>query len=325
MKDFIRESEFLQTLVDAVPSLLFIVDRDVRIFHYNRAAAQLLEKDRETVLMSKGGDVLQCLHSYESPGGCGGTEACSGCTIRNSVGGAFVDQQTAGEPTAMKILRNGTVEDVIFMVTTVPLNYKDERYALLVLDDVTKQKKTEEELLMVNKLLEHQAVTDPLTGIYNRLKFDEMLMNEINRSKRHKLPLSLVMFDIDHFKKVNDTYGHHIGDAVLQQLTSHISRGIRKHDCFARWGGEEFMIMLTHNTLEAAMHFTEHIRKEIEELRIRGLQKITCSFGVTQLNEQDDIFSFTKRADDALYRAKSRGRNRVETLTVDCDPKKGEK
>jgi diguanylate cyclase (GGDEF)-like protein len=155
-------------------------------------------------------------------------------------------------------------------------------------------------------------MTDPLTGIYNRLKFDEMLMKEISRSKRHKIPLSLVMFDIDHFKTINDTCGHHIGDAVLQQLTAHISKHVRKHDYFARWGGEEFMILLTHNALETAARFAEHLRAEVEALRIRGLQRITSSFGVAQLNDGDDIFSLTKRTDEALYKAKASGRNRVE-------------
>lgn len=155
-------------------------------------------------------------------------------------------------------------------------------------------------------------MTDPLTGIYNRLKIDEMLMKEISRSRRHGIPLSLVMFDIDHFKTINDTFGHHIGDTVLQQLTAHIAKHVRKHDYFARWGGEEFMILLTHNTLETAVCFAEHLRAEIEALRIRGLQRITCSFGVAELTNGDDIFSLTKRTDEALYRAKASGRNRVE-------------
>jgi diguanylate cyclase (GGDEF)-like protein len=197
-------------------------------------------------------------------------------------------------------------------VTATAFSHENYTFSLLALDDITAQKKTEEALSKANQLLEQQAMTDPLTGIYNRLKIDEMLMKEISRSRRHKIPLSLVMFDIDHFKTINDTFGHHIGDTVLQQLATHIAKHVRKHDYFARWGGEEFMILLTHNTLDTAVDFAENLRAEIEALRIRGLQRITCSFGVAELMDGDDIFSLTKRTDDALYKAKASGRNRVE-------------
>jgi diguanylate cyclase (GGDEF)-like protein/PAS domain S-box-containing protein len=185
---------------------------------------------------------------------------------------------------------------------------------IAVKEDITEIKKAHDDLKTLNQLLELQATTDALTGIFNRLKFDEMLMKEVSRSKRYNIPLSLVMFDIDHFKDINDTFGHHTGDVVLKELTSRISQHTRKHDYFARWGGEEFMILLTHTTLEPAVLFAESCRMQTEEMKICGLEGFTCSFGVTELKNDDDIFSFTRRVDAALYKAKSSGRNRVEKL-----------
>jgi diguanylate cyclase (GGDEF)-like protein len=311
MTDFVRDSNFLQKLIDSVPAMLFIVDHDVKIIHFNRAAAQVVGSEK--VLMKKGGEILDCINAGDIPEGCGRSPHCAECVIRNSVNKSFAGQAVYGELAEMKLSHGGRIDDVFFKVTATSFSHENDTFALLVLDDITAQKKTEEALSKANQLLEQQAMTDPLTGIYNRLKFDEMLMKEISRSKRHKIPVSLVMFDIDHFKMINDTWGHHIGDAVLQQLTAHISKHVRKHDYFARWGGEEFMILLTHSALEAAAHFAEHLRAEIETLRIRGLQRITCSFGVAQLKDEDDLFSITKQTDEALYKAKAAGRNRVET------------
>lgn len=211
------------------------------------------------------------------------------------------------------IRKDGSIFPVSVISTPVIENNKIIA-SVIAFRDMTEIKEAHDALNRANQLLELQATTDSLTGIFNRLKFDEMLIKELARSKRYNIPLSLVMFDIDHFKEVNDTFGHHMGDTVLKELTAHIYINIRKHDYFARWGGEEFMILLTHTTLEPAVQFAENCRVQTEEMNIGGLEGLTCSFGVTQLKAEDDLFSFTKRVDTALYRAKSGGRNRVETL-----------
>lgn len=200
---------------------------------------------------------------------------------------------------------------VVFNTMSHKLRENVDRLEDRVKERTVELEKAGEALHRANRLLEQQATTDSLTGIYNRLKFDDMLIKEIGRATRHHFPLSLIMFDIDNFKAINDSHGHHVGDKVLRQLTARIGTKLRKHDYFARWGGEEFMILLTHNTIETAALFAEHLRAEIEAFRIPDLQGVTCSFGVTQLNDDDDIFSLTKRADDALYKAKSSGKNRV--------------
>jgi two-component system cell cycle response regulator len=169
-----------------------------------------------------------------------------------------------------------------------------------------------DELRRLNELLARQATTDPLTGIANRLKFNEALRSEIRRSMRYNVPLSLIMFDIDHFKTINDTYGHHSGDTVLRDLTKLVSKNVRINDEFARWGGEEFMIMVTNTSLPHAGKFAEKLRALINDLQWPWSTKVTCSFGVSQLTEDDTEDKLVQRVDAALYRAKANGRNRVE-------------
>jgi len=178
--------------------------------------------------------------------------------------------------------------------------------------DISDRKQAADELRRLNELLARQATTDPLTGIANRLKFNEGLRTEIRRSKRYNVPLSLIMFDIDHFKMINDTFGHHSGDTVLRDLTALVSRNVRIHDEFARWGGEEFMVMVTNTSLQHAVLFAEKLRMLIDDLEWPWSRKVTCSFGVAQLAEEDTEDRLVQRVDAALYRAKANGRNRVE-------------
>ena len=165
----------------------------------------------------------------------------------------------------------------------------------------------------LNELLTLQATTDPLTGISNRLKFGETLKAEISRSRRYTLPLSLIMFDIDHFKGINDTYGHLTGDKVLVGIVELVSKNVRVNDLFARWGGEEFMIMVTNSALDHARILAEKLRLMIEQHHSPEGIRVTCSFGVAQLLHDESEDRFIQRVDDALYLAKARGRNRLET------------
>jgi len=173
-----------------------------------------------------------------------------------------------------------------------------------------KQKELEE----MNKILEKQAITDTLTEVYNRQKFHEMLIQETKESRRYNTHLSLIMFDIDHFKLVNDTYGHQAGDAVLKETARLISENIRDADLLARYGGEEFMILASHTDRESAFMLAEKLRETVRTTKFYGVQHVTCSFGVTQFHGRDTIDSFLKRIDDALYKAKNYGRDRVEML-----------
>ncbi|QYJ85298.1 sensor domain-containing diguanylate cyclase [Shewanella mesophila] len=154
---------------------------------------------------------------------------------------------------------------------------------------------------------------DPLTSIANRRSFEVELTKEILRSKRYNHPLSLAIFDIDLFKNINDTYGHNKGDLILQKLCRLVSKNIREQDCFARWGGEEFVIIFPEITLENALEVTEKLRSTISQYEFEPNLYISCSFGVTECNSTDSIEAVFQRIDNSLYQAKRNGRNRIES------------
>ena len=191
-----------------------------------------------------------------------------------------------------------------FTINITKTNYHENDDYLVTLSDITKLK--EKEIKIENK-----AYYDGLTAVYNRNKFDEIIEEEMHRIKRYKHPLSIAIIDIDHFKNFNDTYGHLIGDEVLIMLAQTLNNKIRDTDTFARWGGEEFVILFTETTIENTKIIAENLRKSIEDLEHKVAGKITVSFGITQYIEDDSLETMFKRCDEALYLAKDQGRNRV--------------
>jgi diguanylate cyclase (GGDEF)-like protein len=172
------------------------------------------------------------------------------------------------------------------------------------------------DLQSAQKELEKIAATDFLTGINNNRRFYEIGENEIQRAKRFRYPLSLIMFDLDFFKQINDTEGHAAGDIVLVKVIEICRRKLRTIDVFGRLGGEEFAILLPHTDLEGGKIAAEHLRRAIEETEIelnpQVAVKITASFGITQLRSSDEeIQVLLNHADAALYKAKRAGRNRT--------------
>lgn len=177
----------------------------------------------------------------------------------------------------------------------------------LLREEILERQKIEEQLIQL-------ATIDPLTSIPNRRKFDEVLEYEMNRDTRYKNELSLVFCDLDYFKKINDEHGHKIGDDVLKAFTQLVTENIRKTDVIARWGGEEFALLLPETSIMIAANTAEKLRKETEKFDFPHVGHITVSFGVTQFIEGDTEVSLINRADDALYKSKKNGRNRVEML-----------
>ncbi len=159
--------------------------------------------------------------------------------------------------------------------------------------------------------VEHLAVTDLLTETYNRRKFDEIIDAAQQRDRGEHKTFSLIMFDIDHFKRVNDRFGHSCGDQVLQQLCRLIRGLIRQGDLLIRWGGEEFLVLLPETALAEAAPLAERIRQEVAAMEFTQAGHITISLGVAELHFGDTIDALIRRVDDALYRAKQGGRNRV--------------
>jgi len=160
--------------------------------------------------------------------------------------------------------------------------------------------------------LETFAAYDNLTKAHSKRYFIEFMNNEISRAERKNAEFSLIMFDIDHFKTINDTYGHSAGDEVLKTLTDIVKKGLRKSDIVSRIGGEEFTIMLPDSAINEAVNTAERARKNIEKHHFKDVGNITVSFGVTAYQTGDKVDDMLKRADTALYIAKNGGRNRTE-------------
>lgn len=174
--------------------------------------------------------------------------------------------------------------------------------------EIMKRQKIEKELVQL-------ATIDPLTSIPNRRKFDEALQYELSRDSRYNHALSIIFCDLDNFKKINDEHGHKVGDDALREFASLISSHTRNTDIFARWGGEEFVLLLPETDINTAVNIAEKLRIETENYRFSYIGNITASFGVTEFAQGDNEITFIKRADVALYRSKENGRNRIEVIS----------
>jgi diguanylate cyclase (GGDEF)-like protein len=213
-----------------------------------------------------------------------------------------------------KVTIRSIIAQYWYMIITIFIVLLAMSSFLLYIGRINRRLKSmQEELQKANTFLDYHATRDALTKLYNRRRFNEFLEGEISKSHRYKTPFSLIMFDIDHFKKVNDTYGHNRGDVILKEIAQVVVGTIRKYDIFARWGGEEFMILVPNSSLEGTLLMAEKIRSAIEKYAFTEVGTVTCSFGVTEYKDGDSIDSLVIRADGALYKAKELGRNRVET------------
>lgn len=170
------------------------------------------------------------------------------------------------------------------------------------------------ELELKNLELERLSITDKLTNIYNRIKLDKTVFEQINLAKRYKQEFAIMIIDIDYFKKVNDTFGHQIGDTTLVEIANILKTNVRESDTVGRWGGEEFVIICPHTNLDGIKILANNIREKIENHSFPVIGNKTASFGVTVYQDEDNIESLIARADEALYNAKNNGRNKVEFL-----------
>lgn len=223
------------------------------------------------------------------------------------------------------LCKNGTTYWAEVIVTPV----LDRKGALVevvgVNRDITEYKRYEQELRQAKEATEvanralqaanaelvHMATTDPLTGVLNRRHFHNVIEIEMARAQRHGQPVSLIMFDIDHFKQVNDTFGHQAGDQVLINLVNLTQSNLRLGDYLARWGGEEFVILLPYCPAQEAMNLAERLRDLFAHQPTLGVGTVTASYGVAQLQADERLNDWFKRMDNALYAAKAAGRNAV--------------
>lgn len=195
-------------------------------------------------------------------------------------------------------------EEKIFAVN---VDYYENKcdYYVFSLTDITKLKEK-------SNLLEYQVSHDKLTGLFNRHKFDDIYSKEIKRAKRYENDLSMIIFDLDNFKQINDNYGHLTGDEVLREIADITLNSVREQDISVRWGGEEFLVLLPQTNLAGAVAAANKIKTSITAQAISSKSlNVTASFGVAQLLKDDDEASFMTRSDGLLYEAKRAGKNKV--------------
>ncbi|MFH2093898.1 MAG: GGDEF domain-containing protein [Pseudomonadota bacterium] len=198
----------------------------------------------------------------------------------------------------------------LYMLPSKPMRVSDDEAVSIILQGcsaaLSRQLKIEN--------LRNAAVIDPLTGCYNRREFENQLKRNIASAVRHKNPLSVFMFDLDYFKRINDTYGHLAGDRVLEEISLLVKENMRSDDILARYGGEEFIAILPETDRAKAMELADRLRVKISKKRVvhgDHIINITASFGVSELDPHADLTKIIQDADTMLYKAKLNGRNTV--------------
>ncbi len=207
--------------------------------------------------------------------------------------------------------RNGEIAGIITQKELIGVAYT--RWADLMRHHALELREIISVLERKTAHLEQLATTDPLTGVANRTRFETLLRAEQQRQDRAaEIPFSVILFDVDYFKKINDTWGHNQGDLVLKGLAKHVQDQLRVIDTLARWGGEEFAVLLPQAGLAEARRVAEKICDSLTDAAFGPVSTITASFGVALARAGESSTELLGRADDALYRAKHKGRNRVE-------------
>lgn len=283
MEDKLRQqSEFLEHLLSALPVGVLIIDPGSRrIEEANLEAVTMMGASREEVIGRP------CWEFF--------AHVAAQCPLTTP--GVDVERSER-----LLLRKDGLKVPVLKTVRRLRTVNGEKLVETLV--DLTDRKRLEEEFYRL-------SVTDHLTGAYNRRYFVEMLEKEVERARRTGRAFSLIMFDLDRFKSINDRFGHAAGDRVLMSVVSAFRERLRKTDCLARWGGEEFVILLPETGTEGAAALAEELRRKLNEMEIIGVGRVTASFGVASYRSGDTVDTVTQRVDDALYRAKGNGRNCV--------------
>ncbi len=199
--------------------------------------------------------------------------------------------------------------DGIYQINIDKLDFNDTVLYVVSFTDITTIHEEKSKAL-------YESFHDKLTSSYNKSMFNKLLDKEYKMYLRYKRPFCLAIFDIDFFKNINDSYGHLVGDEVLKLLSSFFMNNIRETDIFARWGGEEFTLLMRETEIKEAKKVCEKFRKQVEEMRVPYIPSFTISAGLVQIDENDSQYSLFQKADDALYVAKNSGRNKISIYGI---------
>lgn len=281
---------FVQRLIDLIPDPVYVKDGESRYLMVNQAFADYRQLDKSLITSPHypPGPITAKRHQSQQ-------EDLAVLDGREVVKEEEARRKTTGEEVHRIVRKRRSV-------------YIDGRPVIVGIDhNITRWR-------IAERRLQRAAQEDPLTGLANRRHFRELARTEIERVTRYPEPLSLVMIDLDHFKQINDTHGHHAGDQVLCLAVERLQTTLRRPDVPARWGGEEFAILLPRTALEEAGHVADRLREELSASPLAceaGALPVTLSAGVAEYRQGESLDEFIGRADAALYVAKNAGRNRI--------------
>jgi len=211
-------------------------------------------------------------------------------------------------------LAHNIIENMVdngYMISRVP-NVSNSKIDTKAQEHIDALRRENSLLKIEKEILLKKSTTDPLTGLSNRIKIQEIFLHEQQNFIRNEDQLSIILMDLDNFKSINDKYGHNIGDRYLQALAKTLNKAFRTVDIIGRWGGEEFIILLPKTSLEDAKEIAERLKEQINAMECPEIGLQTASYGLSTLIEDDTLSSFVGRADKALFKAKEAGKNRIE-------------
>ena len=286
----VKKQELQLSLITAnIADGIYVLDGEGLISYVNQRACELLGYSRAELI---GARAHELFHYHD--------EMVSGCPIIDVIktGGRYEGEEkfTTQEGILLPVL----------VASQAMLHQNQIVGAVTVFSDISERKQLEEHLRLL-------SVTDCLTGVYNRRFMQETLYKELFRAERSKEPFCLIMLDLDNFKQVNDRFGHDAGDLVLRRLVEVVQGRIRNADCLARWGGEEFLLLLPGTVVDDAARLAGELLNTLSGSAIDGVGVVTASFGVTEYRAGDTVEELVKRVDNLMYAAKQSGRNCVRS------------
>lgn len=283
-----KQKKYYKSIIDLSSNIVIIVDKN-EIIDVNRAFFKYFYEYRDIEEFKQKHSSISDFFAQED-----------GYLGVNIDGLNWIDYLAKNLKSAkVKLIYN---EKIYYFTVYVSLISEEDSHYSVVFSDITKDE-------LHNKELEETTITDPLTKIKNRYFYNMQIKKECAEANRYFYPLSLVILDMDFFKKINDTYGHDVGDSVLIEYSKLISANLRESDIFCRIGGEEFALILPHTDKASAYKIADALRVKVESYK--KIVPLTMSFGVVEYKKGEDLEFTFKRADEALYEAKHNGRNRV--------------